>query len=71
MDATQRPPRFEEALDLYRQGHAALAAGDQAGELSQRRQEAYVHAAALFAGAQAAAALRLITPVHITAGGGQ
>lgn len=61
-----RPPRFGEALDMYRRGQVALVEGDAAPELGQRRQEAYVKAAALFAGAQAAAALRLIAPVHIT-----
>ncbi len=64
-----RPPRYADAVELYQQGREAIAEGDRAHALSQARQEAYVRAAALFAGAQAAAAIRLIVPVNIAATG--
>jgi hypothetical protein len=66
MDPNRRPPTFDEALDLYRQGHAALAEAEKQHTLGQGRQEALVKAAALFSASQAAAALRLITPHHLT-----
>lgn len=58
-----RPPRYAEALDLYRRGLVALAEGDELHELSPKRAECYVKAGALFAGAHAAAAIRLIAPL--------
>lgn len=65
----KRPPAYGEVLDMYRAGVVALAQAEACPELSPDRAEGFARAGALFAGAQAGAALRLIAPVNVAAGG--
>lgn len=58
----KRPPSYDDALQLFRAGQVQLAKVGEATS-AEAVDACYLAAAALFAGAQAAAAIRLIAPL--------